>query len=517
MPGKVVRMPLADSFRNFLAGFNVYGRDKALHQEPFLTILNPEQLTNLYRGDWMARKIVDIPAFDACRAWRQWQADTDQIEQLEDEERKFGLQRKLMFALTRARLFGGACLILGVSGTGDFHTELNLEDVNKGSLKFVHVVERWMIAAGQRVTDITSPWYGEPTYYQRSNNPILGAPGEVDPPPKSPFPTAEQAGTFLIHPSRVIRLIGADYPDIETAPDVWGDSVLQPVYDTLKNAGLVNSALGAMISEAKLDIVSIAGLTEMMATTEGTNQLIGRFSNSNVAKSVVNTLLLDKDTEEWNCRKLELSNLDRVMQAFHFICAGAADIPATRLFGREPTGLNSTGESDIRNYYDRISSDQKVRLTPLLSPLDEVLIRHTFGDRDPDIHYNWAPLWQMSDTEKADINFKLAQAHNIDVQAGLINPDVLRIARENYLIEDGFLYPGMEGALDEGDKAGDFDVEQYQQQQLMPMQMPGGAAKPGGPAKPGQQPMPPPGGPAKPGGGAPKPGGGGFGKPTKAS
>jgi hypothetical protein len=506
MAGKVVRMPLADSFRNFLAGFNVFGRDKALHQEPFLWILNPQQLSDLYRGDWMARKIIDIPAFDACRAWRQWQAETDQIEQLEEEERKFGIQRKLMFALTRARLYGGACLILGVSGTGDFNEELKLEDVKKDSLKFVHVVERWMIATGPRVLDVTSPWYGEPTYYQRSNIPIVPAPGNVDPPPKSPFPQVE-GGSFFIHPSRVIRLIGMDYPDIEQAPDAWGDSVLQPVYDALKNASLVNNALSAMISEAKVDIVSIAGLTEMMATQEGTDKLIGRFSNSNVAKSVVNTLLLDKDTEEWNCRKLELNNLDRVLQAYNFICAGAADIPATRLFGREPTGLNATGESDIRNYYDRISSDQKVRLTPLLSPLDEILIRHTFGDRDEDIHYDWNPLWQTSDTEKADINLKVAQAHAVDVTNGLINPDALRIARENYLIEDGFMYPGMEGALDESDKAGEFDVEQFMQPTPMPGMMPGKPGMPGQPgmpppAKPGQQSQPgKPGGPSPFGGG----------------
>jgi hypothetical protein len=514
MVGNVVKFPLADSFRNFIAGFNIFGRDKSLHQEPFLQVLNPRQLHDLYRGDWMSRKIVDIPAFDACRAWRQWQAESDQIEKLEEEERKFGLQRKMMFALTRARLYGGACLILGVSGTGDFNEELKLEDVKKGSLKFVHVVERWMISTGQRIRDVTSPWFGEPNYYMRSNTPILPAPGDVDPPPPSPFPKAEQAGTFYIHPSRVVRLIGLDYPDIEQAPDAWGDSVLQPIYDAIQHASLVNSALGAMIGESKVDIVSIAGLTEMMATTQGTNQLIARFTNSNVAKSVVNTLLIDKDTEEWNCRKLDLANLDKVLQAYMFVCAGAADIPATRLLGREPTGMQSTGESDIRNYYDRIAADQKVRLTPLLSPLDEVLIRHTFGDRDPDIHYEWNPLWQMDDKESAEIEWRIAQAHQIDVAAGLINPDALRIARENYLIESGVLYPGMEAALQQADKAGDFDVEQFM---APPMMMPG---KPGAPfGGGGGGPLPPaakPGG-AKPGGpGGPTPMGGGPAAPKPA-
>jgi hypothetical protein len=71
----------------------------------------------LYRSDWLARKIVDTPAFDSTRAWRQWEAEADQIEALEEAERSFGLQRKLLEALTKARLYGGAAMVLGVKGT----------------------------------------------------------------------------------------------------------------------------------------------------------------------------------------------------------------------------------------------------------------------------------------------------------------------------------------------------------------------------------------------------------------
>ena len=84
--------------------------------------------------------------------------------------------------------------------------------------------------------------------------------------------------------------------------------------------------------------------------------------------------------------------MDKVLQAFLIICCAAADIPATRLLGREPTGMNSTGESDIRNYYDRLHADQKIRLTPALARLDEVLIRHTLGKRPKEINYEWNSL-----------------------------------------------------------------------------------------------------------------------------
>lgn len=134
---------------------------------------------------------------------------------MEDFEKSFGLQRKVMSAHSRARLYGGAVLIMGVD-QGTFADELDVDKVKKGDLKFVHVVERWQIAAGGRVRDIMSPWFGEPNYYMRSNVPITPAPDlRVTPVPSAPegmIPPSE-GSVFFIHPSRVVKLIGLEYPD----------------------------------------------------------------------------------------------------------------------------------------------------------------------------------------------------------------------------------------------------------------------------------------------------------------
>jgi phage-related protein (TIGR01555 family) len=341
--GQVIN--LFDTFSNFIAGFGTV-KDKTIHQHPRLRLLPPEDLANLYRGDWLSRKIVDIPAFDSCRAWRQWQAEKKDITQLEAEERKFGLQRKVLRAMAQSRLYGGAVMVLGVN-QGTFQDELKVDQIKKGDLKFIHVVERYMIAAGARVRDITSPWFGEPNYYMRANVPVIPAP---DPRIKMPEPEVpDEMGAVYIHPSRVIRMVGLDYPDIEIAPDAWGDSVLQPVYDAIQAASLVHSSISSMIAEAKLDIISVAGLTEKMGTEAGTQEVYRRFSNANIAKSVVNALLIDKDNEVWDRKQSSFEGLEKMLMVFMMICSGAADIPATRLLGRSPAGENSTGESDMRN------------------------------------------------------------------------------------------------------------------------------------------------------------------------
>src|SRR3954462_15561136 len=157
---------LVDTFRNWVAGFGTF-KDKSVHQEPHLHLLNPKNLHDLYRGDWLARKIIDIPALDCTRAWREWQAEKDDITDLETCERELCLQQKLLAGLTKARLYGGSLMVMGVN-QGRMWEELDVERVGKGDLKFVHVIEREQIAASERVRAILSPYFGEPHWYRRS-------------------------------------------------------------------------------------------------------------------------------------------------------------------------------------------------------------------------------------------------------------------------------------------------------------------------------------------------------------
>jgi hypothetical protein len=110
--------------------------------------------------------------------------------------------------------------------------------------------------------------------------------------------------------------------------------------------------------------------------------------------------------------------------------------------------MNATGDSDTRNYYDMLSSEQKTTVQPALSTLDEVLIRSATGIRDDAIFYLWNPLWQMDDVQKSTMVKTYTDVFTADNNAGLINPDALREARINQLIEQG-VYPGLEQALDE--------------------------------------------------------------------
>jgi hypothetical protein len=230
---------------------------------------------------------------------------------------------------------------------------------------------------------------------------------------------------------------------------MWGDSILQSVYDATNSASAVAAAIASLTHEAKIDIIKVPNLSENLTSQEYTDRMTSRFTYGNMMKSVNNMLLLDAD-EEFETKTLNFGSLPDILKLYLLMAGGAADIPATRMLGQSPAGLSATGESDTRNYYDHINSEQKTELSPALHTLDEVLIRSALGTRDPGIFYEWNSLWQMTETEKADLASKKAATFKIDHDMGLIPPEVLREARENQLIEDG-TYPGLQQTLEDYD------------------------------------------------------------------
>ncbi|MGF6230200.1 phage-related protein (TIGR01555 family) [Inquilinus ginsengisoli] len=417
-----------DTLSNLVAGLFT-GKDKLAHDRFGLVLQDRGQLDAAYRGDWIARKVIDVPPFDMTREWRRWHAAPEQIAAIEAEEARLGVQRKVARALRLARLYGGAALVLGA---GDGDPAQPLPPLGRGALRYLHVMHRWEIAPGEIDRDVLSPGFGEPGWYQVASAGSMG----------TSRMGAGQGGVRL-HPSRVVRLPGAELPD-GVGTDGWGDSVLQAVMDAIRHAGLAAQGVATLIHEAKLDVIRVPQLTQNLAQDDYARRLVDRFTLANTMKGLVNALVIDKE-EEWDRKQLSFAQLPEIMQQYLQIAAGAADIPATRLLGQAPAGLNATGESDVRNYYDRIAAEQRVTLGPALRRLDEALILSALGTRPPEIRCEWAPLWQLGAGEAAAIGKTKAETSTLYAASGLIPAEVLARAVRNQVVEDG-LYPGIEAA-----------------------------------------------------------------------
>ena len=84
-------MTIMDGLRNIVANLGT-DRDKAAHSHYYNTTIADDQLVAMYRTSAIARNVVDLPAEDATREWREWQADAVQISAIEAEEMRLGLK-----------------------------------------------------------------------------------------------------------------------------------------------------------------------------------------------------------------------------------------------------------------------------------------------------------------------------------------------------------------------------------------------------------------------------------------
>lgn len=412
----------SDKLVNLVANLGTE-RDKASSSIYAPTLLSEQELSNAYRGAWLPRKIVDIPPLDATRRWRGWQASKDQIEKLEVEEKRLDVRRKVKQAMTRARLFGGAAIYIG-TGDRDTSVPLDPERIGKGGIKYLTVMSKRKLAPGDIEQDPQSDLFDRPKWYTLTGSQIK------------------------VHPSRLILFIGAELPDPELDVGVeygWGDSVLQSILDTIKQSDSTMANVASLVFEAKVDVIKIPNFMQNLQDKEFTKQVLERLRLAAMAKGINGQVLLDAD-EEYESKSASFGSLPDIIDRFLQAVAGAADIPLTRLAGQSPAGMSSTGESDLRNYYDRIQAMQELDMRPALSTLDECLIRSALGARDPKIHYAWLPLWQPTAAEKSENGKRTAETIKTLSESKLFPEEALSAAATTVLVEESVL-PGLEAAI----------------------------------------------------------------------
>lgn len=426
--GEVVPFAGRDTLQSLVAGLGDPMRDKMASAIYGAQFLDDVQLANIYRSNWLGRKIVDIPAMDAVRKGRDWQAEQDQIELIEAEENRLGLWPKLLEAKIKARLWGGAALFIG-TGDADLMEPLNPQRIGKQGIKYLTVLSRRDVTAGEIDQDVLSEYFGRPAYYE-----VTGS---------------STVSMVRVHPSRMAVFIGSPHGDRLLAMGAnqgWGDSVIEAVYTALKNADATAANIASLVFEANVDVVQIPDLmTHLSSGPDYSSRLTARFSLAAMMKGINRMLMLDAD-EKYERKQVTFATLPEVMQSFLQMAAGAADIPATRLLGQAPAGMSATGESDMNNYYDRISSIQNLEMTPAIYRLDECLIRSALGARPPEIFYSWAPLKQMTEKELAEIGKMNAETASTLTNTGIFMPQELRTVVTNQMVESGF-YPGLDQAV----------------------------------------------------------------------
>lgn len=424
--GTVTR--LFDGLANILTGRGTTV-DRATHNIWMRRFHDPAQIEAAYLGSWLHRKIVDIPAQDMTRAGRDWDAEDDQIAAIEKEEKRLGYWSKLYEAVTLGRLGGGAILI----GFGDSDPSLPAPtNVRPQQIRYLTVLSRYELTIGEMEQDPESENFRQPRMFGLSG-------------------TSRQ---IQIHPSRVVCFKGLPIPAIRTATwedRFWGMSIVEAVDEPVQQATAACAGFSSLIEEAKIDVYRFKGLADTLLQPDGDAKAMKRIEITQAGKSNHRGVILDAD-DEWEQRQLSLAGVRDVIITYDARVAGAADIPATRLFGKAPDGMNATGEGDMANYFQSIGAKQDMSLRPSMEKLDAAVLPS--AGVKAELPWSFSTLLVLSEAQAADIELKEAQALEKLVALAMVPESAMAKTVQNRLIESG-RFPGLKKLIEEAEAAGE--------------------------------------------------------------
>lgn len=360
-----------------------------------------------HRGNWIAGLAVDIPAEDMTRAGVEFLGVTEPeaIEKIEELAVSLHIWNKIKETIKWGRLYGGCIAYMMIDGQKP-ETPLRLETVGPGQFKGLLVLDRWMVdpSLSELITEL-GPDMGTPKFYTV----IADAPA---------------IPRMKIHHTRVIRTIGNDLPYWQRVMEnLWGESVLERIWDRMIPFDSATMGAAQLVYKAYIRTYKIKDLKEL--TSQGGDALAGMVKYVEFMRRFQGNegiTLIDADDDLSAMAQPSFSGLADSLIHFGQQLSGALQIPLVRLFGQSPAGLNSTGESDLRMYYDGIKKAQVDTLQVAITRVYRALAQSAGVRLPPGFKLGFRSLWQLTEGQKAEIASSISTTVTAAEEAALISP-----------------------------------------------------------------------------------------------
>ena len=364
-------------------------------------------LNSLYRDNWVVQNVVGIIPDDMTKKWfaPAGAVGPEHLKELDRVQRVTALRERVNEGLRWGRLYGGAAGLIMIRGQeGMLGQPLELESIYPGTFQGLYILDRWqgVVPGMELVFEGGEP---VPAYYS-----ITDARGNT---------------VAKVHHSRLVRFTGRDLPFLERVAELyWGESEVEALYNDVVKHDNVAANMAALTFRANVDTMEVQNLDQLFSVTSGEQQR--RFWNVMQAQSVMKSnfgMQLVNRGDQIKNTQYTFTGLQEVYDSMCLDLSGASRIPVTKLFGRSPAGMNATGESDLRNYYDYVDTLREAKLRPILEKLLPVLAMSAWGAVPDGLDITFPPLWTPTAKEVAEIAKTKSEAIVSGYQAGLLNVD----------------------------------------------------------------------------------------------
>lgn len=384
-----------------------------------------EYMRSLWRGDDVIGRIVeDLPD----EAWRRSVTftlgskegdDKEEAAALAGEWEDIGADTALKECGYRERALGGGAILPIIEGSvGQLDEPLDDYMDRIGKIVALHVFEPREMQPDSWYTKLSDPKFRQPQTWRVT--PLSGATGRA------------MVGD-IIHESRMIIM-----PGIRVSPQPligtrlgWGDSVTLRVLEVCASFGLSWGSAAKILADFDHGIYQLDQLDEILAENGGEDELDRRLAAMDRRKSSLRAAVIGKN-DTFTRAASSLAGYSDLLIQLAFRVSAAAKMPASRLFGMAPQGMNATGEYDQSSWYDAADAYRTEKRKPA-ERLARLMMLQADGPTAGKEPANWKlefpALKVPSEKEQADTRYVVAQADKIYFEMGAASNDDIANSR----------------------------------------------------------------------------------------
>lgn len=416
-----------DGWVNILSGVGTKADPRTASRFVAPLRMGEPELRGFYNGNGIAKRIVNvIPDMVTMKPWKIT-GDTD--NEVWTYYKKLNAQQMIRRAMRWSRAFGGAVILIGADDGRGYDQPINMNGIKR--ISFLRVFDRYCVNGGTQDydTDPYSDRFGQRKFYRIT-----------------PRGRAFSAQEIRVHYSRIIEIDGVEVPELtRNENDGWGDSVLQTLFEELRRYSEALDSSEVILRDFIQGVLKIKNLSDLVGSEDGDKLVQARLNSLDLTRSTLNTILID-DGEEYTKVTSTVTGIPEVVAKFEAAVAACAEMPQTVVFGASPQGMNATGASDIRNFYDVCGTYREEKVTPIVERLTELMLAakdsplKTLESTAP----IYQPLWQETDKERADTRKVIAETDKIYIDAQVLDPVEVadsRFGGDEYSSETTLLAP----------------------------------------------------------------------------
>lgn len=198
----------------------------------------------------------------------------------------------------------------------------------------------------------------------------------------------------------------------------FGVSLAQMAYEYVNDFYKLKNAAERMLQ--KFSLTYLATPVDSLIERDGPGAVQDRVATIAKYRDNDSIVIIDSLSERLEQINSPLAGVKDIWYASLELIPAIFGIPATKLLEISPSGFQSTGEFEMRNFYDAVAVKQANVFDAPMRKLINILCLVN-GIEDPGLIWTWNSLYKLSEKEQAEVNRMKAETANLYYAMGAVD------------------------------------------------------------------------------------------------